>query len=100
MSVSSRISTADAAFSAVKNFYFASRYSQRRLEPGISDFTFGNPREMPLRLKALSPPFARELSPMTRTGSPTRRAKKRHSDFSLNAWGASLASPLSPPTLL
>ena len=33
MSVSSRISTADAAFSAVKNFYFASRYSQRRLEP-------------------------------------------------------------------
>ena len=49
MSVSSRISTADAAFSAVKNFYFASRYSQRRLEPGISDFTFGNPHEMPLK---------------------------------------------------
>ena len=49
MSVSSRISTADAAFSAVRNFYFASRYSQRRLEPGISDFTFGNPHEMPLK---------------------------------------------------
>ena len=49
MSVSSRISNADAAFSAVKNFYFASRYSQRRLEPGISDFTFGNPHEMPLQ---------------------------------------------------
>ena len=48
MPVSSRISTADAAFSAVKNFYFASRYSQRRFEPGISDFTFGNPHEMPL----------------------------------------------------
>jgi aspartate aminotransferase len=49
MSVSSRISTADAAFSAVKNFYFASRYSQRRLEPGMPDFTFGNPHEMPLK---------------------------------------------------
>jgi aspartate aminotransferase len=48
MSVSSRIRTADAAYSAVKNFYFASRYGQRRLEPGISDLTFGNPHEMPL----------------------------------------------------
>ena len=46
--VSSRIRAADAAFSAVKNFYFASRYGERRLEPGISDFTFGNPHEMPL----------------------------------------------------
>jgi aspartate aminotransferase len=49
MSVSSRIGAADAAFSAVKNFYFASRYSQRRHDPGISDFTFGNPHEMPLK---------------------------------------------------
>jgi aspartate aminotransferase len=46
--VSSRISAADAAFAAVRKFYFASRYSERRLEPGISDFTFGNPHEMPL----------------------------------------------------
>src|SRR5215510_4122980 len=48
MSVSSRIRAADAAFAAVKNFYAASRYSERRHEPGISDFTFGNPHEMPL----------------------------------------------------
>ena len=46
MSVSSRISTADAAFSAVKNFSLAP--CQRRLELGISDFTFGNQHEMPL----------------------------------------------------
>jgi aspartate aminotransferase len=48
MSVSSRIRAADAAFSAVKHFYFESRYGERRGEPGISDFTFGNPHEMPL----------------------------------------------------
>jgi aspartate aminotransferase len=55
MSVSSRISTADAAFSAVKNFYFSKELllrlapCQRRLELGISDFTFGNQHEMPLK---------------------------------------------------
>ena len=49
MAVSSRIRAADAAFAAVKDFYFASRYAERRLEPGISDFTFGNPHEMPLQ---------------------------------------------------
>lgn len=48
MSVSTRIAAADAAFDAVKQFYFSSRYGERRLEPGISDFTFGNPHEMPL----------------------------------------------------
>ena len=39
---------ADAAFARVKDFYFTSRYGQRRFEPGIADFTFGNPHEMPL----------------------------------------------------
>src|SRR5215218_5418869 len=48
MSVSARIRAATAAFSAVNEFYFDSRYAERRLVPGISDFTFGNPHEMPL----------------------------------------------------
>lgn len=46
--ISARIKAADAAFEAVKTFYFASRYGERRLHPGICDFTFGNPHEMPL----------------------------------------------------
>lgn len=46
--ISARIRAADAAFDAVKSFYFTSRYGARRLEPGICDFTFGNPHEMPL----------------------------------------------------
>jgi aspartate aminotransferase len=48
MTISARVKAADAAFSMVKSFYFSSRYAERRLETGISDFTFGNPHEMPL----------------------------------------------------
>src|SRR5712671_3922881 len=46
--VSARVRAADAAFAAVRDFYLSSRYGERRLEPGICDFTFGNPHEMPL----------------------------------------------------
>ena len=48
MAISFRMKAADAAFAAVKQFYSASRYSERRFDPGVSDFTFGNPHEMPL----------------------------------------------------
>ena len=46
--VSARIKAADAAFAAVRDFYLTSRYGERRGEPGICDFTFGNPHEMPI----------------------------------------------------
>jgi aspartate aminotransferase len=46
--ISARMIATDAAFEVVKNFYASSRYADRRLEPGICDFTFGNPHEMPL----------------------------------------------------
>ena len=48
MATSSRIRAADAAFSAVQRFFSSSRYADRRFAPGISDFTFGNPHELPL----------------------------------------------------
>jgi aspartate aminotransferase len=46
--VSARVKAADAAFAVVRDFYFTSRYGEHRREPGICDFTFGNPHEMPL----------------------------------------------------
>jgi aspartate aminotransferase len=46
--LSRRSAAADRAFDAVKDFYFHSRYGERRGDPGIADFTFGNPHEMPL----------------------------------------------------
>jgi len=48
LALSSRIRAADDAFAAVTRFYFDSRYGEARLRPGISDFTFGNPHELPL----------------------------------------------------
>jgi aspartate aminotransferase len=47
-SISARMIATDAAFEVVKTFFFSSRYAERKLEPGICDFTFGNPHEMPL----------------------------------------------------
>lgn len=46
--ISRRTAAADRAFDPVKQFYFSSRYGERRGDPGIADFTFGNPHEMPL----------------------------------------------------
>lgn len=46
--LSRRSVAAQAAFRAVERFYFEAPYGERRHVPGISDFTFGNPHEMPL----------------------------------------------------
>lgn len=46
--VSNRVQRADDAFAPVRDFYFNSRYADRRGDPAISDFTFGNPHDMPL----------------------------------------------------
>ena len=48
MPTSSRIRAADAAFAAVNRFYSSSRYAEHRFDPGVCDFTFGNPHELPL----------------------------------------------------
>jgi aspartate aminotransferase len=46
--ISQRAAAASRAFDAVTNFIFSSRYGERRADPAIADFTFGNPQEMPL----------------------------------------------------
>ena len=46
--LSRRIQSVDAAFAPVSDFYFRSRWAERRFEAGVSDLTFGNPQEMPL----------------------------------------------------
>ena len=82
--VSARIKAADAAFAAVRDFYLTSRYGERRGEPGICDFTFGNPQEMPIDGTRHGAARARTCR-TTRTGSPTRQAKKSRKPFSPNA---------------
>ena len=46
--VSNRALSAAAAFAPVQDFFFSSRYGERRGDPTICDFTFGNPHEFPL----------------------------------------------------
>lgn len=46
--ISARMMATDAAFEVVKEFVLSSRYAERKFEPGVCDFTFGNPHEMPL----------------------------------------------------
>src|SRR3712207_8589879 len=47
-SVSNRVHAAANSFEPIRHFYFHSCYAERRSEPDITDFTFGNPHEMPL----------------------------------------------------
>jgi len=46
--VSDRVVAATASMAAVQDFYFNSSYAARRGQPGVCDFTFGNPQEAPL----------------------------------------------------
>jgi aspartate aminotransferase len=46
--LSHRAAAAERAFDAITQFIFRSRYGERRTDPSIADFTFGNPHEMPL----------------------------------------------------
>jgi aspartate aminotransferase len=46
--VSNRVRAAADSFEPFRQFYFRSRYADRRGDPDICDFTFGNPHEMPL----------------------------------------------------
>ncbi|KLK91318.1 aminotransferase [Microvirga vignae] len=46
--VSNRVCAAVDSFEPIRQFYFDSRYAERRGAPDICDFTFGNPHEMPL----------------------------------------------------
>jgi aspartate aminotransferase len=46
--VSHRAQAADAAAAQLKQFYLEGLYAERRFDPDICDFTFGNPHEMPL----------------------------------------------------
>ena len=47
--ISKRARAAASSFKTLEDFYFRSRYGNRREDPGICDFTFGNPHEFPLQ---------------------------------------------------
>jgi len=98
MPISSRIRAADAAFAAVRNFSFASRYGERRFEPGISDFTFGNPHEMPLQ--GIVSAIRDHAAPRDKNWFAYKTSEEEPQRFLAQPSDANSALRSSPPTSL
>jgi len=92
--LSARIRAADAAFVAVKDFYFTSRYGQRREDPGICDFTFGNPHEMPL--EGLVAALRERVAPKDQNWFAYKTSEEEPQTFLAQQLRLELALPFEP----
>ena len=63
--LSNRAADAAACFAAVQKFFLGKRYGARHGDPGICDFTFGNPHEF--QLPALVEATRRRFRPIIMT---------------------------------
>ncbi|HYD43197.1 MAG TPA: aminotransferase class I/II-fold pyridoxal phosphate-dependent enzyme [Anaeromyxobacter sp.] len=93
--VSRRAAAADRAFEAVKSFYFSSRYGERRGDPTIADFTFGNPHEMPL--DGLVAAIRDGAVPRDENWFAYKTSEEAPQAFLAEAVGQELGLPLEPP---
>src|SRR5215207_10157609 len=94
MSISSRIKAADAAFAQVRDFYISSRYGERRLQPGICDFTFGNPHEMPL--PGLVAAIRERAKPLDKNWFAYKSSEREPQAFLAEHVGRELGLPFEP----
>jgi aspartate aminotransferase len=92
--LSTRVRAADAAFAAVRNFYFTSRYGERRGEPRICDFTFGNPHEMPLA--GLVTALQERSVPHDKNWFAYKTSEEEPQDFLAERLKRELALPFAP----
>jgi aspartate aminotransferase len=95
--VSQRTAAANAAFDAVKHFFFASRYGQRRGDPSIADFTFGNPHEMPLA--GLVTAIGEAVIPGNKDWFAYKASEQEPQAFLAEALGKELDLPFEPPDI-
>jgi aspartate aminotransferase len=93
--VSHRAAAADRAFDAVKRFYFSSRYAERRGDPDIADFTFGNPHEMPL--EPLVAAIREGALPLDENWFAYKTSEEVPQAFLADVVGKELSLPLEPP---
>jgi len=93
--VSHRAAAADLAFDVVKRFYFSSRYGERRGDPEIADFTFGNPHEMPL--EGLVAAIREGARPRDENWFAYKSSEEAPQAFLAEAVGRELGLPLEPP---
>jgi aspartate aminotransferase len=95
--VSTRARAADAAFATVKNFYFNSRYGERRGDPNICDFTFGNPHEMPLA--GIVTALRERAVPHDKNWFAYKTSEEEPQAFLAERLSRELALPFEPPDL-
>jgi aspartate aminotransferase len=93
--VSHRAAAAERAFDAVKRFYFTSPYGERRGDPGIADFTFGNPHEMPL--DGLVAAIREGALPRDENWFAYKSSEEAPQAFLADVVGRELGLPLEPP---
>jgi aspartate aminotransferase len=94
LSLSKRIQAADAAFAPIRDFYLASRYADARFDPGVCDFTFGNPHEMPL--DGLVSAIREHAIPHDKNWFAYKSSEEEPQSFLAERVGAELALPLEP----
>jgi aspartate aminotransferase len=85
---------ADEAFAAVTRFYFDSRYGDARLRPGISDFTFGNPHELPL--PGLVSAIREQAIPLNKDWYAYKNSEEEPRAFLAEHVGRELGLPFEP----
>jgi aspartate aminotransferase len=88
------VRAADAAFAGVKDFYFTSRYAERRFAPGVCDFTFGNPHEMPL--EGLVAAIRQHAVPRNKDWFAYKASEEAPQAFLAAALGKELDLPFEP----
>ncbi len=97
MAISSRIKAASDAFAPITEFYFASRYAERRHEPDISDFTFGNPHEMPL--PGIVDAIRTRAVPQDKNWFAYKTSEEAPQAFLAQQLSAELGLPFEPPDI-
>ena len=95
--VSRRIAAANSAFDGVANFYFNSRYADRRLDRDIADFTFGNPHEMPL--PGIVSAIREAAVPQNKDWFAYKTREEAPQAFLAAAVGKELGLPFEPPDI-
>ncbi|MHA1157848.1 MAG: aminotransferase class I/II-fold pyridoxal phosphate-dependent enzyme [Alphaproteobacteria bacterium] len=92
--VSGRAAAATAAFAGIADFYFRSRYGEHRAKEDISDFTFGNPHEMPLG--GFVQAIQRHTPPGDRNWFAYKTSEEAPQAFLAEALSRELGLPFSP----
>jgi len=95
--LSQRAVTTSDAFRVVVDFILASRYGDRRGDPRIADFTFGNPQEMPL--PGLVAAIREQAIPQNKDWYAYKTSEEEPQAFLAEAVSRELGLPFEPPDI-